>query len=204
MWIRGKLTFANVIACLALFIALGGVGYAATQLSKNSVGARELKRGAVTPPKLSVAAKKALAGSRGAEGPPGSTGAQGPEGKVGPQGPGAISFDTPVPTVNTDVKVIGGVRIYGKCTATETNLGILPSPQGATLRASGTVFFNNSTVAIYEKASGGIVYGGGVNPIVINAIARNEASGDAYHHFNVALDSPDCQLRGFVTPSTTG
>jgi hypothetical protein len=204
MWIRKKLTFANVIACLALFIALGGVGYAATQLPKNSVGARELKRGAVTPPKLSPAAKKALAGSPGAQGLPGSTGPQGPEGKVGPQGPGAISFDIPVPATDTELKVIGGVRIYGRCTATETNLGVLPSPQGATLRASGKVFFNNSTVPIYEKASGGTIYGGGTNPIVIEAIARNEAIGGAYHHFNLALDSPDCQLRGFVTPSSAG
>lgn len=201
MWIREKLTFANVIACLALFIALGGVGYAATQLPKSSVGARELKRGAVTPPKLSAAAKKALAGSRGL---PGSTGPQGPEGKAGPQGPGAISFDIAVPTIETDMKVIGGVRIRARCTATESNLGLLPSPQGATLWAGGTVWFSGTTAPLYENGSGGIMYGGGANPIVIDAIARNEASGGAYQHFNIALDAPDCQLRGFVTPSTTG
>jgi hypothetical protein len=36
--IRSKVTYANVVATLALFVALGGSAYAATQLPKNSVG----------------------------------------------------------------------------------------------------------------------------------------------------------------------
>jgi hypothetical protein len=35
------------LALLALFVALGGTSYAATQLSKNSVGAKQIKRAAV-------------------------------------------------------------------------------------------------------------------------------------------------------------
>ena len=35
------------VACLALFVALGGAGYAALQLPKNSVGSNQIKRGAV-------------------------------------------------------------------------------------------------------------------------------------------------------------
>jgi hypothetical protein len=42
-----RLTYANVIASLALFIALGGAAVAAG-LPKNSVGPKQLKRGAVT------------------------------------------------------------------------------------------------------------------------------------------------------------
>ncbi len=45
--IREGLTFSNVVACLALFIALGGASYAAVNLPKNSVGSRELKPKAV-------------------------------------------------------------------------------------------------------------------------------------------------------------
>ena len=37
---RSQLTYANVVATLALFLALGGGAYAATQLPKNSVAAR--------------------------------------------------------------------------------------------------------------------------------------------------------------------
>jgi hypothetical protein len=43
-----RLTYANVVAKLALFVALGGSAYAATQLKKNSVGTRQLKNGAVS------------------------------------------------------------------------------------------------------------------------------------------------------------
>jgi hypothetical protein len=44
---RPRLSYANVIATIALFIALGGAAVAAG-LPRNSVGPRQLKRGAVT------------------------------------------------------------------------------------------------------------------------------------------------------------
>jgi hypothetical protein len=50
--VRERLSYANVIATLALFLALGGVSYAATQLPKNSVGAKQLKKNAVTSSKV--------------------------------------------------------------------------------------------------------------------------------------------------------
>src|ERR671922_1212037 len=54
MWarVRPRLTFANVIAVLAQFIALGGGSYAALQVPKGSVGTKQLKRNAVTSPKV--------------------------------------------------------------------------------------------------------------------------------------------------------
>ena len=48
-----RLTYANVVSTLALFVALGGAGaYAATQLPPRSVGEPELRPGAVTAEKL--------------------------------------------------------------------------------------------------------------------------------------------------------
>jgi hypothetical protein len=97
------ITYANVMATIAVFVALGGGAYAATQLPKNSVGTGQLKAAAVTPAKLSAASKEALTGApgpagpqgeRGAAGPagePGAVGRQGPMGEVGPAG----SPDTP-------------------------------------------------------------------------------------------------------------
>jgi hypothetical protein len=49
--VRSKLTYSNVIATMALFIALGGVAVAAG-LPRNSVGPKQLKRGAVTAAKI--------------------------------------------------------------------------------------------------------------------------------------------------------
>jgi hypothetical protein len=78
--ITRHLTFANVIACLALFVALGGASYAAFKLPKNSVGAKQLRRGAVTPAKLSAASKRSITGPAGPQGPQGAKGDTGPAG----------------------------------------------------------------------------------------------------------------------------
>ena len=50
--LRSKLTYANVMATVAVFIALGGASYAATQLPKNSVGTKQLKKNSVTSVKI--------------------------------------------------------------------------------------------------------------------------------------------------------
>src|SRR5262245_26042681 len=44
---RSALTYSNVTATLALFIALGGASYAATQLPRNSVGSAQIKNNGV-------------------------------------------------------------------------------------------------------------------------------------------------------------
>ena len=51
-WTRRHLSFANVISMIALFVALGGTGYAATQLAKNSVGAKQIKKNGVGAPEI--------------------------------------------------------------------------------------------------------------------------------------------------------
>ena len=43
---------AMVVACAALAVALGGTGYAALKLPRNSVGTKQLKNSAVTNRKL--------------------------------------------------------------------------------------------------------------------------------------------------------
>jgi hypothetical protein len=82
-----RLTYANVMATLALFVALGGASYAAFKLPKNSVGAKQLKAGAVTPAKLNRGSIGRLAGAQGPRGLVGPQGAIGPQGPIGVQGP---------------------------------------------------------------------------------------------------------------------
>lgn len=94
--LRPRLSYANVIASLALFVALSGVAVAAG-LPKHSVGAKQLKKGAVT-----TAAIKKGAVTSGKIGP----NAVGP-GKLGPNavGPGNIGNGA----VTSDKIIAGGV-----------------------------------------------------------------------------------------------
>jgi hypothetical protein len=50
--LKRQLSVANVISCLALFVALSGVAYAATTVAKKSVKTQHLGNGAVTTLKL--------------------------------------------------------------------------------------------------------------------------------------------------------
>jgi hypothetical protein len=45
--VRARLTYANVMATIAVFIALGGSSYAALKLPSNGVGATQIRTGAV-------------------------------------------------------------------------------------------------------------------------------------------------------------
>jgi hypothetical protein len=83
-----RLTYANVVATLALFIALGGTSYAALKLPKNSVSSTQIKTGAVHSSEisdrtirlqdLSTSARRSLRGQTGAQGAPGPAGPAGP------------------------------------------------------------------------------------------------------------------------------
>jgi hypothetical protein len=62
--LRDRLTYANVVATMALFLALGGSAIAENALTKNSVGPRQLKSKAVTTGKI---ANHAITGLKIAE-----------------------------------------------------------------------------------------------------------------------------------------
>ena len=85
--VRARLTYANLMSSIAVFIALGGVSYAALKLPKNSVGTKQIKNRAVTKSKLDPLLASSLAGQTGPRGlvgpigPTGNAGAQGPEGQ---------------------------------------------------------------------------------------------------------------------------
>jgi hypothetical protein len=91
---RPRLTYANVISTLCLFLVLGGSAYAATALPKGSVGTEQLKAAAVTPAKLSGAAKSAMQGEPGATGATGAPGPAGPQGERGERGPAGETGET--------------------------------------------------------------------------------------------------------------
>ena len=77
---------ATAIALAALFVALGGAGYAATQLPRNSVGTAQIKKDAVTSAKVRNRSLLAVDFKVG-QLPRGETGARGEAGATGARGP---------------------------------------------------------------------------------------------------------------------
>src|SRR3954452_11094326 len=116
---------AMVVAVIALCVALGGGAYAAIKLPKNSVGSKQLKKGAVTPPKLSAKTIKQLKGKTGPQGAPGTPGvpgtpgAPGQPGGTGPAGPGAKLFVAEPVASATDAYVqlgkVGAYTLHTRC-----------------------------------------------------------------------------------------
>lgn len=62
---RPHLSYANVIATLALFVALGGSSYAALKLPRNSVGSAQIRSGAVQSRHLAAGVKSAIGAAGG-------------------------------------------------------------------------------------------------------------------------------------------
>lgn len=101
----GRPSHATLVAYAALFIALGGVSYAAAILPKNSVGSKQIKsksvkgsdlaNNAVSSPKVKdgsllskdFAPGQLVSGDPGPQGPKGDPGTNGTDGATGPAGP---------------------------------------------------------------------------------------------------------------------
>ena len=73
-WIRRRLTYANVIATLALCLALNVGAYAAFKIPPNSIGSAQLKNRVVAPRKVSPSAIRLSRGKKGPKGPEGARG----------------------------------------------------------------------------------------------------------------------------------
>lgn len=112
--LRLHLTYANVASSLALFIALGGVSYAAVTLPNNSVGSKQLRKNAVTATKvkngsLGLGDFKKGQLRKGTRGPQGE---QGPRGVAGPSGVSGAHLVVGNPTT------IAAVNGFGTATVT--------------------------------------------------------------------------------------
>lgn len=139
---RPRLTYANVISTLCLFLLIGGgTAFAASQLSKESVGARQLKKEAVTPAKLSTASKSALIGPAGPVGPKGATGATGPAGPAGPAG-------APGTSASPATEVVTAVTVNDTSAGKET---VVTCPSGTVL-GGGYVLNPNGNAGVVLRA----------------------------------------------------
>ena len=101
--LRQQLSYANVTATLALFIALGGTSYAALTLPRNSVGSKQIRSRSVGSSELHTSAvtsrtvrNRSLALrdlSRSAR-----QSLQGERGPIGPPGPAGVTYRAAIPS----------------------------------------------------------------------------------------------------------
>jgi hypothetical protein len=92
---RRHLNYANVVATLALFLAMGGSAVAASHYLITSP--KQIKPGAIALGNLSAKAQRSLrgaAGRAGSVGPAGTTGAAGPAGPAGAAGANGPTGET--------------------------------------------------------------------------------------------------------------
>src|SRR3954465_8846512 len=85
--LRFRLSYANVTATIALFVALGGSSYAALRLPRNSVGSKQIRAGAVHSSEVKNGSLQ-LGGFASAT----RAGLVGPEGPAGPAGAPASKY----------------------------------------------------------------------------------------------------------------
>lgn len=123
-----RLSYANVVATLALFVALGGSSYAAVKLGRNAVKSRNIAPNAITGAKVKnhsltaadLATSVLKTGATGATGAKGDTGAAGPAGAKGDPGATAVKYFATVyddgslrrGTPGTTVEKLGGASPY--------------------------------------------------------------------------------------------
>jgi hypothetical protein len=125
--LRPKLTYANVISTLCLFLLVaGGTAYAAAEvLPQGSVGTKQLKNGAVTGKKVKPGSLTASAFApkqlpEGARGPAGPAGAKGEKGEKGAPG-------------NSAAIAIERVNVSSASDTTETKEIVAVCPSGKVL-----------------------------------------------------------------------
>jgi hypothetical protein len=130
------LSYSNVLATVALFIAIGGTSYAALRIPRNSVGHAQLRNNAVTSLKVrngTLRARDFKAGDlpRGATGPKGSTGAKGSTGSRGSAGEAGATG--PAGPTATAVAATNPVNPPDGPDATLTSTGITTKSSGPLL-----------------------------------------------------------------------
>jgi hypothetical protein len=107
--LRSKLSFANIVSLIALFVALGGTGYAAMTLPRDSVGSSQIRTHAVGPSELKTGAVSSRAvrdrsislGDLSPTARASLRGQSGPQGPAGPTGPAGMTYRAAVPSGGT-------------------------------------------------------------------------------------------------------
>jgi hypothetical protein len=194
----------NLIAWLALFVALGGTSLAAKRYlvtSPNQIKPSVLKqlKGKTGP--------RGATGPAGAVGPPGAVGARGEggaRGEAGPQGPGATTFTATLAESTNGIiaKLANGVQLHGFCSGI-VGIELETTSKSFTLELSGTaskgeaeifpINVSDSTSAILVLSSTEMDW---------DVIARDSAVGKFARLDVHGKQGSPCKFWRMITPSS--
>jgi hypothetical protein len=226
---RPRLTYANVVASIALFAALGGGAYAAVSsipgpggiihgcYKKRKGNLRLVPAGRrCARSELAIAfsqtGPRGLKGSRGqkgatgAKGATGTPGAAGAKGETGPQGPGATTFST---TVAEDAEVpplatlSNGITVSGFCSSSHL-VSIKVNASGASrLQASGIESGDGEPPANIDTDNTVQSFvSTGTNSVDVDVLARDSAVGKFAHIDVHGTFASPCTFWGMIIPSS--
>jgi hypothetical protein len=167
--IRTRLTYANVMSSIAVFLILGG----ATAIAASKIGTSQLKAGAVTTGKIKKEAvttskikKNAVTGAKVNEGTlgtvPSATSATsaGNAGTVNGQSANKIFTTLTEGQTNVGIAVVGGFTLTASCNANDADLSITPpNGPGSVLFAGGEAPGSNVSTFDYESNKPGEAFG---------------------------------------------
>ena len=193
--IRKRITYANVMSSIAVFLVLGGAtALAAAQLGKNSVGAKQLKKNAVTTAKIkknAVTAAKIKDGAvTGAKINLGTVGtvpsAQNAENANSVDGQSAHKIFKTLTEGQTGIAVgtVAGFNIVASCNANDADVTITaPTGQGSVLTSAGGADNSATTFDYDADANGGSIIqidtrvGGGDTTYGVSSVTGSLSGG---------------------------
>jgi hypothetical protein len=224
--LRTRLTYANAMSTIAVFLALGGGAFAAVSsiagpggvihgcytkqhgnLRLVAAGTRCSRREraiAFNQQGPSGFGMRGHYGVRGAPGPQGSQGIPGPRGETGPRGPGATTFGA---TLEQNAKpaqlaiLVNGVTVSGRCAAGSVVLELSVMESG--LQTSGTATQGTLLTAADNE---------GVHAVTVESptrvdygvIARESSASAITSFYRIdahASFGATCRFWGMATPS---
>jgi hypothetical protein len=225
--LRPRLTYANVMSTVAVFVALGGGAYAAVSAIPGPGGVihgcYKKKGGSLrlvpagrrcTKSELAIAfdqqgppgprgpngATRLLKGPRGF---PGAAGERGPKGEAGPAGPGAISFAQTL-TGNSGLTKLAdpgnGIVESGECLAEAKEAVLRIETQSSEgLFVSGTRT-QEHVLGAFEMSGGKIVEARGKTQAALDVIAAVRPEGKFERIDADVVTGLSCQFVGLVIP----
>jgi hypothetical protein len=190
--VRARLTYANICATLALFIALGGTSYAALTLPRNSVGSTQIRANAVGPSELRSRAvgsselrdRSIKLGDISASARTSLRGAQGP---TGPAGAAAVTYRAAVTTGGGSVR--GNAEGAGHTAGTnEYHVVFAPNVNVSRCIYNATLAAVQNGPTLEQPPAGRITVADGpdARTVTVKTYDANGAAAEAPFHLIVA------------------